>query len=492
MTEETKKLDDEKSLRKDMAGNLRPPTYPEETANITAEHFALGPLDGRYSQIGKKLAPYFSEYALIKNRVKVEVMWLKFLIENVDIGESDILDSIALERIPEILSIYEDFSDSSFARVKEIESVKKHDVKSVEIFVAEKLKEMGLDSLISYVHIGCTSEDITNPSYAKMISTALKEVWIPEAEKLIDSISNLAIEYADTAMLAHTHGQPATPTTVGKEFTVYAYRLRQSLENVKSIKARAKFNGATGNYSAISVAFSNENWPVLSKMFIEEYLGLDFNPVTTQIESHDYICHILDGIRHFNNVLRDFDLDMWLYISMDYFKQIPVKSEVGSSTMPHKVNPINFENSESNIKIGNGICSVLSDELPRSRMQRDLSDSSLQRNIGLAFGYSLQAIQQTIGGLKKVVVNNEKISSDLDSRWEVLAEPIQTVLRKYGIPDAYDQLKELTRGKNISKENIQEFVKNLDVLSDKDRKKLLELTPSSYIGLAAKIVEDEI
>ena len=358
--------------------------------------------------------------------------------------------------------------------------------------MAEKLKEMGMDSLISYVHIGCTSEDITNPSYAQMISTALKEVWIPEAEKLIDCISNLAIEYADTAMLAHTHGQPATPTTVGKEFTVYVYRLRQSLENVKSIKARAKFNGATGNYSAISVAFSNVNWPLLSKMFIEEYLGLDFNPVTTQIESHDYICHILDGIRHFNNVLRDFDLDMWLYISMDYFKQIPVKSEVGSSTMPHKVNPINFENSESNIKIGNGICSVLSDELPRSRMQRDLSDSSLQRNIGLAFGYSLQAIQQTIDGLKKVVVNNEKISADLDSRWEVLAEPIQTVLRKYGIPDAYDQLKELTRGKNISKENIQEFVKNLDVLSDKDRKKLLELTPSSYIGLAAKIVEDEI
>ncbi len=491
MTRDNQTLAEETSLRKDMAGNLRLPTSPEATAEtISAEHLALGPLDGRYSQIGKKLAPYFSEYALVKNRVKVEVMWLKFLLENVN--GSDILDAFDMDRLPEILAIYENFSDSSFVRVKEIEAVTNHDVKSVELFVAEKLKEMGMNSLISFVHIGCTSEDITNPSYSNMISTALKEVWIPAAKKLIDSISNIAIEHADTAMLAHTHGQPATPTTVGKELTVYAYRLRKSLENLKSIKTRAKFNGATGNYAAISVAFPNENWPVLSKLFIEEYLGLDFNPVTTQIESHDYICHILDGIRHFNNVLRDFDLDMWLYISMDYFKQIAVKTEVGSSTMPHKVNPIRFENSEANIKIGNGICSVLSDELPRSRMQRDLSDSSLQRNIGLAFGYSLQAIEQTIGGLKKVAVNDSKISADLDSKWEVLAEPIQTVLRKYGIPDAYNQLKELTRGKNISKEAIQEFIKTLDVLSDEDRKTLLELTPSSYIGLATKIVEDEL
>lgn len=458
--------------------------------NISAKHFALGPLDGRYSQIGEKLAPYFSEYALVKNRVKVEVLWLKFLLEKVN--GSDILDAFDIDRLPEIMAIYTDFSDASYVRVKEIESVNNHDVKSVELFVAEKLKEMGMDSLVSFVHIGCTSEDITNPSYANMISTALKEVWIPAAEHLIDKISEIAIDHADTAMLAHTHGQPATPTTIGKEMTVYSYRLKKSLENIKSIKACAKFNGATGNYAAISVAFPNENWPVLAKCFIEEYLELEFNPVTTQIESHDYICHILDGIRHFNNVLRDFDLDMWLYISMEYFKQIAVKTEVGSSTMPHKVNPIRFENSEANIKMGNGICSVLSDELPRSRMQRDLSDSSLQRNIGLAFGYSIQAIEQTIGGLKKVAVNTEKISSDLDSKWEVLAEPIQTVLRKYGIPDAYNQLKELTRGKNISKESIQEFIKSLDVISDEDKSTLLALTPSSYIGLAAKIVEDEL
>ena len=458
--------------------------------NISAKHFALGPLDGRYSQIGEKLAPYFSEYALVKNRVKVEVYWLKFLLENVN--GSDILDAFDIDRLPKIMAIYTDFSDASYVRVKEIESVTNHDVKSVELFVAEKLKEMGMDSLVSFVHIGCTSEDITNPSYANMISTALKEVWIPAAEQLIDKISEIAINHANTAMLAHTHGQPATPTTIGKEMTVYSYRLKKSLENIKSIKTCAKFNGATGNYAAISVAFPNENWPVLAKSFIEEYLELEFNPVTTQIESHDYVCHILDGIRHFNNVLRDFDLDMWLYISMEYFKQIAVKTEVGSSTMPHKVNPIRFENSEANIKIGNGICSVLSDELPRSRMQRDLSDSSLQRNIGLAFGYSIQAIEQTIGGLKKVAVNTDKISSDLDSKWEVLAEPIQTVLRKYGIPDAYNQLKELTRGKNISKESIQEFIKSLDVISDEDKSTLLALTPSGYIGLAGKIVEDEL
>ena len=458
--------------------------------NVSAKHFALGPLDGRYSQIGEKLAPYFSEYALVKNRVKVEVFWLKFLLQN--INGSEILNAFDIDRLPEIMSIYTDFSDASYVRVKKIESVTNHDVKSVELFVVEKLKEMGMDSLVSFVHIGCTSEDITNSSYANMISTAISEVWIPAAEQLIDKISEIAIDHADTAMLAHTHGQPATPTTIGKEMTVYSYRLKKSLENIKSIKACAKFNGATGNYAAISVAFPNENWPVLAKCFIEEYLGLKFNPVTTQIESHDYVCHILDGIRHFNNVLRDFDLDMWLYISMEYFKQIAVKTEVGSSTMPHKVNPIRFENIEANIKMGNGICSVLSDELPRSRMQRDLSDSSLQRNIGLAFGYSIQAIEQTIGGLKKVAVNTDKISSDLDSKWEVLAEPIQTVLRKYGIPDAYNQLKELTRGKNISKESIQEFIKSLDVISDEDKSTLLKLTPSDYIGLAVKIVEDEL
>lgn len=453
-------------------------------------YLALCPLDGRYVKISEKLAPYFSEYALVKNRVKVEVYWLKFLLEN--IKSSKILNEFDKKRIEEILGIYENFSEDSYIRIKEIEKVTNHDVKAVELFVAEKLKEKQMESLVSFVHIGCTSEDINNTAYANMIAEGMKQVWLPEAEKLIEAILSLAKNNANIPMLAHTHGQPATPTTVGKEFAIYAYRLKQSLENIHSIKIRAKFNGATGNYSAISVAFPEEDWRRLSKKFVEEYLQLDFSPVTTQIENHDYICHIADGVRHFNNVLLDFDVDVWLYISMEYFKQIPVKNEVGSSTMPHKVNPIRFENSEANIDMSNAIFMALSNKLPRSRMQRDLSDSSSKRNIGLAFGYSLQAIGQTIGGLKKVEINKEKIAKDLDSRWEVLAEPIQTVLRKYGIPDAYNQLKELTRGKNISKEAIQEFIENLDILTEEDKKALLTLTPETYIGLASKIAIEEI
>lgn len=456
--------------------------------NISAKHLALSPLDGRYAEIQEILAPYFSEYALMWNRVRVEVFWLKFLLANVD--SSDILKDFNKAKIPAIVEIYTNFSDDSYMRIKEIESETNHDVKSVEIFVAEKLKEMGMESLISFVHIGCTSEDITNSSYASMIYTALREIWIPHAMQLIRRISEIAKAHADTAMLTHTHGQQAIPTTVGKEMGVYVYRLKKSLENIKSIKICAKFNGSTGNYSSISVAFPNENWPELSKNFIDEYLGLTFNPVTTQIESHDDICHIIDGIRHFNNVLRDFNLDMCLYSNMDYFKQTVAKNEMDSSTMPHKVNSICFKNSEANIKMGNDICYVLSEELSRSRMQRDLSDSSLQRNIGLAFGYSLQAIKQTIDELKKVTVNIEKISSDLDSKWEVLAEPIQTVLRKYGIPYAYNKLKELTREKDISKEAIQEFIKSLDVISDEDKQTLMELSPAGYIGLASEIVRD--
>ncbi len=491
MEEERRIVSDSSMFKRDTENNLYELENPKtESQDISSRHFALGPLDGRYSEIARRLSPYFSEYALVKNRIRVEVYWLKFLLKNVK--GNDILDNFDMSNMIKILSIYRDFSESSFIEVKKIEAITNHDVKAVELYVAKRLKEMGMDSLVSFVHIGCTSEDINNTAYAYMIKKAITEEWIPEANKLIQTISDLAIANMDIPMLAHTHGQPATPTTVGKEFAVHVYRFKKYLQKMRNIKPCAKFNGATGNYSAISVAFPNERWQIMSKHFVEYYLGLEFNPVTTQIESHDYVCDIMDIIRHFNNILRDLDLDMWLYISMDYFKQIPVQNEVGSSTMPHKVNPIRFENSEANVKMGNAICSVLSDELPRSRMQRDLSDSSLQRNIGLAFGYSIQAIQQTIEGLKKVAVNVEKISADLESKWEVLAEPIQTMLRKYGIPDAYNQLKELTRGKNISKEAIQEFIKSLDVLSDEDRKTLLELTPSSYIGLASSIVEQEV
>lgn len=453
------------------------------------ECLTLCPLDGRYSGIKDALGEYFSEYALVKYRVFVEIQWLKFLIENV---ESDILAKFDVKDIDKLTAISSEFNYDSFARIKEIENTTRHDVKAVEYFIDEKLEALGFGYLQSFVHIGCTSEDINNTSYACMLKYGLKDVWLPKAKEFAALIDKWADEHSEDAMLAHTHGQPATPTTIGKEFKVYAYRFLSSIENIESIKIKAKFNGATGNYSAILTAFPDIDWQTMAKKFVEEYLGLTFNPLTTQIESHDYTCHILDGIRHFNNVLVDFDVDMWLYISMEYFKQIPVKGEVGSSTMPHKVNPIRFENSEANIDMSNNICVALSNKLPKSRMQRDLSDSSSQRNLGLAFGYSLQAINETINGLAKCVVNKEKLAYDLNEKWEVLAEPIQTMLRKYGVPDAYDTLKALTRGKSISKEDILKFAESLDILSDQDRQTLIDMTPASYIGLANILAKIEI
>ena len=450
------------------------------------ESMTLCPIDGRYAGIKDALAPYFSEYALVKYRVFVEIQWLKFLIENID---NDILKRFDQSKMNQIEAIANDFDEAAFAKIKEIEATTRHDVKAVEYYIGNTLKEMGYDYLISFVHIGCTSEDINNTSYACMIKHGLKDVWLKKANEVVDAMNKWASEHSDDAMLAHTHGQPATPTTIGKEFKVYAYRFASSIENVENIQIKAKFNGATGNYSAILTAFPNIDWPSMAKRFVEEYLGLTFNPLTTQIESHDYTCHILDGIRHFNNVLMDLDVDMWLYISMEYFKQIPVQGEVGSSTMPHKVNPIRFENSEANADMSNNICVALSNKLPKSRMQRDLSDSSSQRNLGLAFGYSLQAMNETLNGLAKCVVNKEKLAADLNEKWEVLAEPIQTMLRKYGVPDAYDTLKALTRGKSISKEDILKFVESLDVLSDEDRETLVNMTPASYIGKASELAK---
>ena len=450
------------------------------------ESMTLCPLDGRYAGIKDAFAPYFSEYALVKYRVFVEVQWLKFLIENID---NEILKRFDQSKMDQIEAIANDFDETSFAKIKEIEATTRHDVKAVEYYIGNTLKEMGYDYLISFVHIGCTSEDINNTSYACMIKHGLKDVWLKKANEIVDAMNQWAYEHSDDAMLAHTHGQPATPTTIGKEFKVYAYRFASSIENVENIQIKAKFNGATGNYSAILTAFPNIDWPSMAKRFVEEYLGLTFNPFTTQIESHDYTCHILDGIRHFNNVLMDLDVDMWLYISMEYFKQIPVQGEVGSSTMPHKVNPIRFENSEANADMSNNICVALSNKLPKSRMQRDLSDSSSQRNLGLAFGYSLQAMNETLNGLAKCVVNKEKLAADLNEKWEVLAEPIQTMLRKYGVPDAYDTLKALTRGKSISKEDILKFAESLDVLSDEDRETLVNMTPASYIGKASALAK---
>lgn len=460
---------------------------------VPSEYLAIGPMDGRYKEAGEKFSPYFSEYALVANRVKVECLWLKFMLENLR-GESDILSDISLDNIPKIMDVYQNFSSEDFFHVKEIEAVTNHDVKSAELFVAEKMKEAGLASLVSYVHIGCTSEDITNPAYARMIRDALDKVWIPKAQEFIDTLESFSAKYKSTPMLAHTHGQPATPTTVGKELMVYVYRLRRALDSIKSKGTYAKFNGATGNYAAISVAFPERNWPELAQAFVKDYLGLEFNPITTQIESHDYIVEIGAAICHFNRILSNFCSDMWTYISMEYFAQMVVKTEVGSSTMPNKVNPINFENGEMNLRKSTSDFEFLSEWLMSSRMQRDLRDSTALRNLGPAFAHSYLGIDRTLKGLKKVSANEIVLKNALESKWEVLSEAIQTLLRKYGKPDAYNLLKELTRGKNISQEALQEFMNSsaLDIISEKDREKLLAMKPEDYTGLAEQLVDDYI
>ncbi len=462
---------------------------PNKDQEVLFHYHALCPLDGRYASVGKRMGEYFSEYALVKNRVNVEVEWLLFLLDNVNSDILDKFDERDEKLISAIESIATNFDDNAMLEVKAIEKVTNHDVKAVELYVANKLKEKGLGDLVSYVHIGLTSEDVNNTSYARMLTGGLNDVWVPAAEKLLNEVSKIAKDNADVPMLAHTHGQPATPTTLGKEFAVYVQRLKKILGDIKTFEANGKVNGATGNYAALSVAFPNYDWEKLAEKFVEENLWLKFNPVTTQIENHDYMCKLFDEIREFNNVLLDMDLDMWMYISKGYFKQIPVKTEVGSSTMPHKVNPINFENSESNIEISNALLTALSNKLPRSRWQRDLSDSSTQRNIGMAMGYSLQAIEQAKVGLSKCAVDKNKISSELENSWAVLAEAVQTVLRVYGIPDAYNQLKEVTRGKEIGKEDMQNFIASLPI-SNEDKANLLSMTPSSYTGYSERIAKE--
>ena len=474
----------EKVITPGTAGNCGSDTSASCGATLDKKFKAICALDGRYSKIEDMLYPYFSEFALQKARVFVEVKWLVFLIDNIKIpalecfGDADIFD---------IEKIASSFDEDAFTRVKKIESTTNHDVKACEFFVDEKLDEMGYGELKSFVHFGLTSEDVTNLSYARLIEAFLRELYVPTLEELITDIGKKAIKYAGTPMLAHTHGQAATPTTVGKEFAVYVHRLSNEFSSIEDSIILGKINGATGNYSAMSFAFPEYDWEKLAFEFVESVIGVWFNPVTTQIESHDYVATILDKVAHINNIIRDLDLDMWTYISRGYFKLKKKDNEVGSSTMPHKVNPIDFENSEGNFKIGNPLCRAFSDELTRSREQRDLSDSTVQRNLGLCFGYSIQAMLSTMKGLSKSVVNEDAVAADLEDNWAVLAEPIQQVLRKYGISDAYNQLKALTRGREISKEDIHSFIETLDVLSEDDKERLLKLTPSTYTGYAQKI-----
>lgn len=441
----------------------------------------ISPIDGRYKESTKELSEYFSEYALIKYRVIIEIKWLVKLLELIGFHLSD-------DELNSFNSILDNFNVTEAIKVKEIEATTKHDVKAVEYYLRNKFVELDLDKYSCYIHFACTSEDINNLAYNLMIKNAIENSFLANAKKLTSIVREKAIEWKSVPMLAHTHGQPASPTTIGKELAVFVYRWESILKMLESIKLKGKFSGAVGNFNAHLVAFPNFDWISISKNFIEE-LGLEYNPLTTQIESHDTLSIVFNYIRAFNNITMDFNSDMWLYISMNYFKQSVVKNEVGSSVMPHKVNPINHENSMANIRIANSIFSTLSDNLPVSRMQRDLSDSSSLRNIGSGFAHSLVSIKQTIIGFEKMIVNEENISADLKNNCAVLAEPIQTILRKNGYTNAYELLKELTRGNSaITLETFKDFINKLEINQD-DKNNLLALNPETYIGIADKLVD---
>ena len=444
------------------------------------ELMALSPVDGRYYEKTKELIESFSEYALIKNRVYIEVKWLVYLLENNIIDEK----KIDIEKIQNIIN---DFNIDDAKKIKEIEKNTKHDVKSCEYYLQEKFKELNLKELIPFIHITLTSEDINNTSYNLMIKNGLN-IYLNNLNNLITKLDDLANNYKEISMLSHTHGQNASPTTIGKEIKVFSYRLKSIKKLIQELKLRSKFSGAVGNYNCHIIAYPNINWIKVTKEFIES-LNLEYNPLTTQIESHDILCVLLSYIKIINNIIKDLNSDMWLYISRGYFKELKKDNEVGSSVMPHKVNPINHENSMANTEISNGLIDALVNNLSISRMQRDLSDSSKLRNLGVIFSHSLISIKETITGLNKIEVNNDLLKEELDSHYEVLTEAIQTVLRKNKVSNAYELLKELSRGKELTKKDIHNFVNKLDIPNE-DKKRLLSLTPSNYIGLSKEIVEN--
>ncbi len=447
---------------------------------------AISPLDGRYNSKCNELAPYFSEFALMRYRVMVEVKWLIQLAAHPQVAE---LDAIAASDQDRLQALYEQFEPIDAQRIKEIEATTNHDVKAVEYFIKEKLEDCaGLKNQLEFVHFACTSEDINNLAYALMVKQGRDKILIPAMQELIDILAGLARDYADQPLLSRTHGQPASPTTVGKELANVCYRLRRQQSQVEATQILGKINGAVGNYNAHLAAYPEIEWHKLAHEFVDS-LGLDWNPLTTQIEPHDYLAELLNSIARFNTALIDFDRDIWAYISLAYFKQKTVAGEIGSSTMPHKVNPIDFENSEGNLGMANAVLNHLAAKLPISRWQRDLTDSTVLRNIGVSFAYGLIAYRSTIKGLNKLELNPAAIDKDIDSCWEILAEPIQTVMRRYGVEQAYEKLKELTRGKGISQAAIQDFVNALDI-PESARQQLLELTPRSYLGNAIEQAGD--
>ena len=442
----------------------------------------ISPIDGRYHEKTKELSSFFSEYALIKYRVIIEIKWLIYIIEN-NIVNENINDS----EKESILNIINNFNVNDAERVKEIEGTTKHDVKACEYFLQEKFTELNLSRLIPFIHITLTSEDVNNTSYSLMIKDGL-QVYLDNLNTLVNKLDSMSSEYKSCPMMAHTHGQNASPTTVGKEIKIFEYRLNSIINFIKNLKLRSKFSGAVGNYNAHVIAYPNVDWINVTKTFVES-LGIEYNPLTTQIESHDILCTLLSYIKIINNIIKDLNSDMWLYISRGYFTEKKKDTEVGSSVMPHKVNPINHENSMANIEISNGLIDALVNNLSISRMQRDLSDSSKLRNLGVIFSHSLISVKETLTGLNKIIVNKDLLVNELNNHYEVLTEAIQTVLRKNKVNNAYELLKELSRGKELTKEDIENFVKKLDIPNE-DKERLLNLSPSNYIGLSEEIVNN--
>jgi len=447
---------------------------------------ALSPLDGRYAAKTDKLRPLLSEAGFMHHRVKVEIAWLQALsaagfaeIKPFTANATALLDKLAT-----------DFTEADAARIKEIEAVTNHDVKAVEYWLKEKVKDVPeLVAASEFIHFACTSEDINNTSHGMMLKAARDTVMLPALQGLISKLTELAHEHAAVPMMSRTHGQPASPTTLGKEIANVVARLQRAVERIAAVQILGKMNGAVGNYNAHLSAYPDTDWAAFSKNVIEQRLGLVFNPYTIQIEPHDYMAELFDAFARANTILLDLNRDVWGYISLGYFKQRTKAGEIGSSTMPHKVNPIDFENSEGNLGMANAVLKHLAEKLPVSRWQRDLTDSTVLRNIGVAFGYTILSYDSCLRGLNKLEINPQRLAADLDATWEVLAEPVQTVMRRYGIENPYEQLKELTRGKGISKDALRDFINGLAIPQEaKDH--LLAMTPANYIGEAISLAKN--
>ena len=447
---------------------------------------AISPVDGRYGSKTSDLRPIFSEFGLTKYRVTVEVRWLQKLSATPQIEEVPAFSNQANEVLNAIVS---EFNEQDALRIKTIEATTNHDVKAVEYFLKEKIADNAeLNAVTEFIHFACTSEDINNLSHGLMLKECREQVLLPVIDEVLTQIKALAVEYKAIPMMCRTHGQPASPSTLGKEMANVYVRLKRQREQIANIELLGKINGAVGNYNAHLSAYPEVNWHQFSDEFVTS-LGLSWNAFTTQIEPHDYIAELFDAVARFNTILIDFDRDVWGYIALGHFKQKTIAGEIGSSTMPHKVNPIDFENSEGNLGIANALFSHLAQKLPISRWQRDLTDSTVLRNLGVGFGHALIAYQATLKGMSKLQVNEENLAKELDNNWEVLAEPVQTVMRRYGIEKPYEKLKELTRGKRVNGDSMREFINNLE-LSDEIKAELCLLTPAGYIGRAISFIDE--